>query len=100
MKAYADFEKVLIPKCILFKKVAIMPYGKTEKFTGTICNVPVDNIDVTNLLLRTADSNGVVIVKLKLKVEYRGHVLFETVRPGFLRRILSYLKQIYIYIFL
>ena len=90
-------EKVLIAKRILFKKVAIMPCGQMEKITGTIWNVPVDNIDVTNLLPRSADSNGLVIVKLKRKVEYRGYVLFETVRPGFLRRVLSYLKK---YIFL
>ena len=45
-------EKVLIAKRILFKKIAIMPCGQMEKITGTICNVPVDNIDVTNLLPR------------------------------------------------
>ena len=56
-------EKLLIAKRILFKKVAIMPCGKMEKITRTICNVPVDNINVTNLLPRTADSNGLVIVK-------------------------------------
>ena len=86
-------EKVLIAKCILFKKVAIMPCGQMEKITGTICNVTVDNIDVTNLLPRTAASNGLVIIKLKRKVEYCGHVLFEPVRPDFLHRVLSYLKK-------
>ena len=50
-------------------------------------------MDVTNLLPRTADSNGLLIVKLKRKVEYRGHVLFEEVRSGFLRGILSSLKK-------
>ena len=59
-------EKILIVKRILFKKVATMPCGQMEKITGTICNVPVDN-NVTNLLPRTADSNGLVIVKLKRK---------------------------------
>ena len=64
-----------------------------ENITGAICNVLVDNIDFTNLLPKTADSNGLVIVKLKRKVEYRGHVLFEAVRPDLLRRVLSYLKK-------
>ena len=75
-----------------------MPCGQMEKITGTICNLPLDNIDVTNLLPRTADSNGLGIVKLKRKVEYRGHVLFEAVRPDLLRRVLSYLKKIIIFI--
>ena len=55
-------------------------------------------MDVTNLLPRTADSNGLLIVKLKRKVEYRGHVLFEAVRPDFLLGVLSYLKKIIIFI--
>ena len=76
-------EKVLIAKRILFKNVAIMPCGKMEKIKGTICNIPVNNIGITNLLPRTADSKGLAIVKLKRKVEYRGHVLFEAVRPDF-----------------
>ena len=67
--------------------------GKWEKVTGTICNITVDNINVTNLLPRTVESNRLLIVKLKRKVECRGHVLFEAVRSGFLRKILSSLKK-------
>ena len=64
-----------------------------EKITGTICNVPVHDIDITNLLPRTADSTGLVIVKLKHKLEYGGHVLLEVVRPAFLCNILYYLRE-------
>ena len=53
-------EKVLIAKRILFKKVAIIPCEQMEKITGAICNIPVDNIDATNLLPRTAESNQTV----------------------------------------
>ena len=62
-----------------------MPCGETEKITGTVSNIPVSNIDVTNLLPRTANSNGLVKVKLKRKLKYRGDVLFEVVKPNFLR---------------
>ena len=47
-----------------------------EKITGTICNVPVDDIDTSNLLNRTADRTGLAIVTLKRKLEYGGHVFF------------------------
>ena len=50
----------------------------------------------TNLegsLPRPADSNDLLIVKLKRKVEYRSHVLFEPVRPVFVKRFLKYLKN-------
>ena len=36
--------------------------------------------------------NGLVIVKLKRKLEYHDHVLFEPVRPVFLKSILNYLR--------
>ena len=42
-------EKVFIAKCLLFKKVTIMPSGPMPKIFGTICNVPVDTVEVTNL---------------------------------------------------
>ena len=87
-------ERVLIPKRILFEKVTVLPRGQMEKITGTICNVPVDHIDISNILPRTADSTGLAIVKLKCKFEYGGHVLFQAVRPAFLCNILYYLKII------
>ena len=51
------------------------------KIFGTISNVPVDTVGVTDPLPRSADSNGLVYIKLKWKLEYHGHVLFEPVRP-------------------
>ena len=63
-----------------------------EKMSGIICNFPIDTTNVTNTLPRPADGNGLVIVKLKCKLEYQCHVLFEPVRPVFLKSILNYLK--------
>ena len=72
---------MLIAKRILFKKLHIMPKGQSPKIRGAICNVPIDTIDISNTLPRQAGSNGLVIVKLKRKLEYRGHLYFESVRP-------------------
>ena len=74
-------EKVLIAQRILFKKIAIM-HGKGEfsKIKGTICNVPFETSSVSKILPRAADSNGLIIVKLKRDLKYRGHVYFEPVR--------------------
>ena len=62
-------ERALIVKRILFKKITVLSPGHMEKITGTICNAPVDNIDISNLLPRTADRTGLDIVKLKRKLE-------------------------------
>ena len=75
-------ERILISKRILFKKIAIM-HGKGEfsKIKGTICNVPIESENVCDILPRPADSNGLIVVKLKRDLKYRGHVYFEPVRP-------------------
>ena len=86
-------ERVLIAKRVLFKRITGLSRGQVEKITGTICNIPVDDIDIYNLLPRTADSTGLVIVELKGNLEYGGHVLFEAVRPAFLCNILYYLRE-------
>ena len=57
-----EFESIHKLKIISFKKVATMPCGRMEKITGTICNIPVDNIDVINMLPKTADTNELFIV--------------------------------------
>ena len=44
------------------------------------------------MLSRSGDSSGLVTVELKRKLEYHGHVLFEPVRPVFLKIILNYLR--------
>ena len=55
-----------------------MPKGQSIKVKGSICNIPISEIgNNCKSLPRPAISNGVIVVKLKRKAEYRGHVLFE-----------------------
>ena len=85
-------ERTIISRRILFKKVTIMPKGQTPKLKGSICNVPVDTNHTANTLPQGADSNGIIMVKLKRKLVYRGHVYFEAVSPDLVRSALQYLK--------
>ena len=86
-------EKAIISRRILFKKVTIMPKGQTPKLKGSICNVPVNTSDVVNSLPQGADSNGILMVRLKRKLMYRGHVYFEAVSPEIVQSALQYLKH-------
>lgn len=55
----------------MFKKMAVMPKEKLLKVKGSIYNIPVTEVDVNcKILPRLADSNGLLIVKLKRKLEY------------------------------
>ena len=47
-------EQVFITKLILFKKITVIARRQMEKMTGIIFNVPVYDIDISNLLFRTA----------------------------------------------
>ena len=86
-------ERLLASRRILFKKVTVMPKGKSLKMKGSICNIPVTKVDVNcNTLPRSADSNSLLIVKLKGKLEYKIHVIFEAVRPELVAQFLEFLK--------
>ena len=47
-----------------------MPKGQSPKIKGSVCNVPVEIMDASTLLLRQANSNGLMIIKLKRKLEH------------------------------
>ena len=69
-----------------------MPKGQSSKLIGALCNIPVEHVDVSSLLTRTADSYGLVIVKLKKKLEYKGHLLVEPAQTRFVVDLSSYLE--------
>ena len=66
---YSHFGKIVL-KPLLFTKVAIMSKIQSSKIKGSACNVPAEIMDVSNLLPRQANSNGLFIIKLKRKLEY------------------------------
>ena len=71
-----------------------MPKGKSLKIRSSICNILVSKVDVNcNMLPRPAYSNGFIIVKLKHKLEYKGHVVFEAVRPDAVIQFLEFLRS-------
>ena len=56
-----------------------MPKCQFPKLNGTICNIPSDTSDITNVLSHGADSSVLIMVKLKCKLSFRGHVCFSPV---------------------
>ena len=70
-----------------------MPKGLSSKVKSNKCFIPVSKIDSDfKSLLRPAGSKEIIAVKLKRKVEYREHVVFEPDRPRVIESSLSYLK--------
>ena len=85
-------EQVLISQRIVFEKIIIMPKGRQRKIKGAICNVPVNCEETCKVLPRPPDSSGIILVKLKRKLEFRGHVYFQAVRPQVVMHALQWLQ--------
>ena len=66
--------------------------GEFTKNKGSICNIPIEVANICNILPRPADSNGLIVVKLKRDLKYRVYVYFQPVRPNIIYQALNYLK--------
>ena len=86
-------ETILIAQRICFQKIIIMPKGQQRKIKGAVCNIPVECDTTCNMLPRPPSALGMIMLKLKRKLEYRGHVYFQSVRPKLLLHALAFLKE-------
>lgn len=85
-------EQILIAQRIVFQKIIVMPKGQQRKVKGAICNVPVECDQTSSLLPRPPERSGIILLKLKRKLQFRGHVYFQAVRPHFVLQALQWLK--------
>ena len=86
-------DQVVISCRILFKRIAIMPKRQFPKLKVSISNIPVNTPDIIHVLPYVADNNGLLVLKLKWKFNYRGHLYFEAVCPESVHMALKYLKE-------
>ena len=87
-------ELPLISKRLLFKKIVIMPKGQTPKMYDSITNVPVNVSETYNQLPRERNCEEAILVELKRKIAFKGHVYFEPVRPQRVRAALEFLQKV------
>ena len=85
-------EQIIIARRIVFEKIVVMPKGQQRKIKGAICSVPVDCDQTCNILRRPPERSGIVLLKLKRKTQFGGHVYFEAARPEFIMTALNWLK--------
>ena len=68
-----------------------MPKGQQRKIKGAICNVPVECDKTCQTLPRAPESSGMILLKLKRKLQFRGHVYYQAVCPEVLLYALNWL---------
>ena len=93
LKSLEKLEQILIAQRLLFQKIVIMPKGQQRKIKGAICNVPVDCDQTCNVLPRPPERSGIIMLKLKRKLSFRGHVYFKAVRPDIILNALNWLRD-------
>ena len=86
-------EQILVSQRIVFQKIVVMPKGQQRKIRGAICNVPVSCEETCHVLPRPPDSSGIIMLKLKRKLQFRGHVYFQAVRPEVVLHALQWLQR-------
>uniref|UniRef100_A0A8C5FK64 ATP-dependent DNA helicase n=2 Tax=Gadus morhua TaxID=8049 RepID=A0A8C5FK64_GADMO len=88
-------ERHLISKYITFAKIIPLPKGQQRAIHGNVICVPSEVQETVNALPRLRSESQVLRVKLKRRLCYKGHQLFQTVTWTKLVRALLKLKEVH-----
>ena len=83
----------LISLRIPFMKMVALPCGKQHAIHGPAVNVPTDLTSVCTLLPRLPSQIQMIPMKLKRKLCYKGHYMYQYVRPSMVLTALQWLKS-------
>ena len=83
----------LISLRIPFMKMVALPCGKQCAIHGPAVNVPTDLTSVCTLLPRLPSQIQMIPMKLKRKLYYKGHYMYQYVRPAKVLAALQWLKS-------
>ena len=83
----------LISLRIPFMKMVALPCGKQKGIHGPAVNIPADLHPVCDLLPRLPSQAQVVPMKLKRKLSYKGHYMYQYVQPAKVLLALEWLKK-------
>ena len=86
-------EQILIAQRIVFEKIVVMPKRQQKRVSGAICNVLVNCDQTCKVLPQPPERSGIIMLKLKRKLEFKGHVYFQAVHPQLVENALNWLMQ-------
>ena len=86
-------ERRLISQRIPFMKLVGLPRGRQNAIHGPAVNIPTKLEKVCSLLPRLPADAEVIPIKLKRKLVYKGHYMYEYIRPQRVMAALTWLKQ-------
>ena len=94
LKDLNPLETVFVSRRVPFMKVVALPSGQQKAVHGTVVNVLIEPEESVSTLPRVPSSESIVLVKLKRKLAYRGHVLVQNIHPQKIKDALYTLKYV------
>ena len=92
LKDLNTLELQMISLRIPFMKLLALPSGKQCCIHGPAVNVPLKLDSVCTLLPRLPNEASMIPLKLKQKIHFKGHYMFDYVRPNKVMMALKWLK--------
>ena len=93
LKDLNTLERFLLTPVIPFMCIVNLPRGFQQGIHGPVVCVKSDLQKVATSLPRNPDDSGLIKVKLKRKLRYKGHHLYKQVRSEKVLKALQHLKQ-------
>lgn len=86
-------ERHLITPIIPFMKIVQLPTGQQKGIHGPVVCVPSDIHKSATCLPRLISDGSLIKVKLKRKLSFKGHYLYQQISPNKVKNALAYLKE-------
>ena len=89
-----SLEAIFISRRIPFMKLVTLPRGKQRSVHGCVVNIPIEPEQNLSVLPRVPSPDSLITVRLKRKIQYRGHVFLQNIRPQKIENALHILKDV------
>ena len=86
-------EQFLITPVLPFMKIISLPKGLQKGIHGPVVCVPADVNATIQTLPRTIDDSSLLKVKLKRRLQYKGHHLYQQIRMNVVLAAAQFLKE-------
>ncbi|KAJ8026270.1 hypothetical protein HOLleu_34066 [Holothuria leucospilota] len=87
-------ERHLLAPVIPFMKIVALPKGFQKGIHGAVVCVQSNTNDIVQKLPRTINDGSLIKVKLKRKLKYKGHHLYQDVDPQKIKEATTYLRAV------
>ena len=88
-----QLEERLVSPVNTFFQLRELPSGRQTGIRGNIVNVPADNVSIVKSLPRHIPDSQTIPVKLKKRLRYKSHYMYENIRPQKCIQATKYLLQ-------